>query len=142
MVKKWGREIFIFHAMRLVMLHLDSGAKLAVGQWIVWWSVCLGDLAVGGSFVFYLIIVVIFLGPGRAYSLQGILKLSNVGQGRKEWDHFYGWSWPLKTPSKDFNLTIVRLLGGMKWLKNGAGKFLYFMQLFLHYILSGENFIG
>ena len=32
MVKKWGREIFIFHAMRLVMLHLDSGAKLAVGQ--------------------------------------------------------------------------------------------------------------
>ena len=30
----------------------------------------------------------------------------------------------------------------MKWLKNGAGKCLYFMQLFLDYILFGENFIG
>ena len=30
----------------------------------------------------------------------------------------------------------------MKWLKNGAEKCLYFMQLFLHYIVFGENFIG
>ena len=30
----------------------------------------------------------------------------------------------------------------MKWLKNGEGKSLYFMQLFLQYILFGETFIG
>ena len=30
----------------------------------------------------------------------------------------------------------------MKWLKNGAGKILYFMKLFLHYILFVENLIG
>ena len=30
----------------------------------------------------------------------------------------------------------------MKWLKNWAGNCLYFMQLLLHYILFGENFIG
>ena len=30
----------------------------------------------------------------------------------------------------------------MKWLKNGAGKSLFFMQLYLHYILLGEDFIG
>ena len=29
-----------------------------------------------------------------------------------------------------------------KWLKNGARKCLYLMQLILHYILFGENFIG
>ena len=29
----------------------------------------------------------------------------------------------------------------MKWLKYGAGKSLYFIQLFLHYIVFGENFI-
>ena len=27
-------------------------------------------------------------------------------------------------------------------VKNGSGKSLYFMQLFPHYILFGENFIG
>ena len=53
-----------------------------------------------------------------------------------------GGSWPLKTPCKDFNLAIGGVLGWMKWLKNGAGKSLYFIQLFLHYILFGENFIG
>ena len=42
---------------------------------------------------------------------------------------------------KDFNSAIEGGLGSMKWLKNGAGKYLYFMQLFLHYILFGENFI-
>ena len=30
----------------------------------------------------------------------------------------------------------------MKRLKNGAGQCLYFMQLFLHYILFGENVIA
>ena len=28
----------------------------------------------------------------------------------------------------DFNLSVVGGLGWMKWLKNGAGKCLYFMQ--------------
>ena len=60
------------------------------------------------------------------------MRLSNRGQAIKGWDHAYGGSWPLKTPCKDFNWTIVGGLGWMKWLKNGPGKCLYFMQLFLH----------
>ena len=59
----------------------------------------------------------------------------------KGWYHFYGGRWPLKTPCKDFNLAILGL-GWMKLLKNGAEKCLYFMQLFWHSILLGENFIG
>ena len=50
--------------------------------------------------------------------------------------------WRELTSCKDFNLAIVGGLGWMKWLKSGAGKYLYFMQLFLHYIPFGENFIG
>ena len=50
--------------------------------------------------------------------------------------------WGELTPCKDFNLAIVGGLGWMKWLKSGTGKYLYFMQLFLHYIPVGENFIG
>ena len=50
-----------------------------------------------------------------------ILKLSNDGQVTKGWDHFYGGSWPFKTPCKDFDLAIVGGLGWMKWLKNGQG---------------------
>ena len=128
--------------MGLVTLPLESGPKLDVCSEFSGDQVCLGDLAVGGNFVFCLIIVVIFIGLGRAYRLGGTLTLSNAGQDRKWCDHFYGGSWPLKTPCKDFNLAIVGGLGWMKWLKNGAGKCLYFMQLFLHYILFGENFIG
>ena len=71
-----------------------------------------------------------------------ILKLSNRGQATKGWDHVYGESCPLKGPCKDFNFVIVGGLDWMKWLENGAGKCLYFMQLFLHNILFGENFIG
>ena len=71
-----------------------------------------------------------------------ILKLSNGGQVTKRLDHFYGGSWSHKTPCKDFNLAIVGGIGWMKWLKNAAEKCLSFMQLFLHYILFGENFIG
>ena len=72
-----------------------------------------------------------------------ILKLSNGGQATQGWDHFYGGSWPLKTPCKDFNLVIVGGgLGWMKWFKNVAWKCLYFMQVFLHYTLFGENLIG
>ena len=59
------------------------------------------------------------------------------GQAKNGWDRFYWEIWPLKTPCKDFNLAIAGELG-----KNGARKSLYFMQLFLHYILFGENFIG
>ena len=44
---------------------------------------------------------------------------------------FYGESCLLKTPYRDFNLAIVGELGWMKWLKNRAGKCIYFMQLFL-----------
>ena len=38
---------------------VDSGPKLAVGQWIAWWSGLPGDLAVGENFAFCLMIVVI-----------------------------------------------------------------------------------
>ena len=33
-------------------------------------------------------------------------------------------------------------LGWKRWSKNGAGKSLYFIQLFLRHILFDENFIG
>ena len=49
---------------------------------------------------------------------------------------------PSKTPSKDFNLAIVGGASLDEMVKNGAGESLYFMQVFLHYILSGEHFIG
>ena len=44
---------------------------------------------------------------------------------------------------RDFNLAIREGLGWVKWFKKWRqGKVLYFMQLFLHYIVLGENFIG
>ena len=43
---------------------------------------------------------------------------------------------------KDFNLAIAGELGWINWFKNEAGECLYFMQLFLLYILFGENFTG
>ena len=52
--------------------------------------------------------------------------------------------WGKLTPEdtiNGFNLAIGAGLGWTKWLENGAGKSLYFMQLFLHYILSGENLL-
>ena len=67
--------------MGLVRLPLDSSDQ-----------VCLGNLAVGGKFVFFLITIVIFIGLGRAYRLEGILKLSSGWQVAKGWDHFYGGS--------------------------------------------------
>ena len=42
----------------------------------------------------------------------------------------------------DFNLAIGGEPGWKKWLENGEGKSLYFMRLFLHYILFGQNFVG
>ena len=43
---------------------------------------------------------------------------------------------------KGLDWVIIGVLGWMKWLKKWAGKYLYFIQFFLHYILSGENLIG
>ena len=73
---------------------------------------------------------------------EEILKLSYGGGKPQRMGPFLRDSWPLKTPCKNVNLAIGGGLGWMKWLKNGAGKSLYFMQLFLHYIIFGENFIG
>ena len=70
-----------------------------------------------------------------------ILKLSYSGQATKGWEHFYMRGSFLKTPCKDFNLTIGGGLGWMKWLKNGAGKKIYFIELFLHDIFLAKNFI-
>ena len=69
-------------------------------------------------------------------------EVNKWGEATKGWDHFYARIWPLRTPCKDFTLAIVGGLGWMKSLKDGTGKCLYFMQLFLQYILFGENFIG
>ena len=49
--------------------------------------------------------------------------------------------WLLIRPYKDFNLAVGGGLGWMKWFKNGVKKSLHFMQLFLHYILFGENLL-
>ena len=113
----------------LVTLTFDSGPKLAVGQWIAWWSGLPWNLAVVGNSVCCLVIFVIFIGLGRAYGLGEILKLSCGGrragagvQAKREWDHFYGGRWPLITPCKDFNLAIVGGLSWMKWLKMGQRK--------------------
>ena len=131
--------------MGLVTLRLDSGPKLDVCSEFSGDQVCLGDLAVGGSFVFCLIIAVIFIGLVRAYSLwRGDFEVIKWGEGQatKGWNHFNGGNRPLQAPCKDFNLAIVGRLGWMKWLKNRLRKCLYFMKLFLHYTLFGENFIG
>ena len=129
--------------MGLVTLLLNSGPKLAVGKCIVWWS----GLPWGSSSGEKLCILSyhschIYRTWKRISLRGGILKLSNGRQATKGWDHFYGESWALKTPCKDFNLATVGGLVWMKWLKNGAGKCLYFMQLFLHCILFGEIFVG
>ena len=41
---------------------------------------------------------------------------------QKGWDHFYGRSWPLETPNKDFHLAIGGGLDCIKWLKGGTEK--------------------
>ena len=146
--------------MVLVMLPVDSCIKSAVGQWTASWSSLPGGLTVRGKLVFCLIIVVILIGLGRVYRLCGVgggvggvggggrgrrrldFEVMKWGKATKAWDHFYGGSWPLKTPCRDFNLVIVRELDSMKWLKNGTGHCLHFMQLFLHYIPFGENSIS
>ena len=49
------------------MLPLDSGPKLAVGQWIAWWSGLPVGSSSSGNFICCLIIDAIFIGLGRAY---------------------------------------------------------------------------
>ena len=58
--------------MGLVTLRLDSGDHI-----------CLGDLAVGGNFVFSLIIVAIFIGLGRAYRLGEDSEVTKWGASHK-----------------------------------------------------------
>ena len=96
------------------MLLLDSGPKLAVEQWIAWWSGLDGRSS----------------SRWKLYRLGEILKLSYERQATKGCDHFYWGSCALETPYKDFNLAIGRGLVWMKWLENGTGKNLYFMQLY------------
>ena len=72
-----------------------------------------------GNSVCCLVILVIFIGLGRAYGLGEILKSSCEGEGgggsiKMEWNKFYGGRWPLITPCKDFNLAIVGGLFSMK----------------------------
>ena len=58
--------------MGLVTLRLDSGDHI-----------CLGDPAVGGNFVFSLIIVVIFIGLGKAYRLGVDFEVIKWGASHK-----------------------------------------------------------
>ena len=76
------------------------------------------DLVVGGNSVCCLIIFVIFIGLGRAYRLGGDFEVNIWGE------------------------RLARRARLDEMVKNGAGKSLYFMQLFLHYVLFGENFIA
>ena len=56
---------------------------------------------------------------GRDFEV--LIKERGSGWAAKGWDHFYG-GWPLKTPRKDFDLTIGGGLGWMKCLEIGQGK--------------------
>ena len=73
---------------------------------------------------YYICHIYVFIGLGRAYRLGENLKLSygRGEQSKKGWDHFYGESWPLKVPCKDFTLATAGGLGWMEWLKMGQGK--------------------
>ena len=133
----------------LLKLPLNSGPKLAVGQWITCWSGLPGRSSSRGNFLCCLIIVSIFIGLRRACRFEGG---GRGGGGDFEvtiWGASYKgmvpFLWERLTPQdtmKDFNLAIGGEPGWKKWLENGEGKSLYFMRLFLHYILFGQNFIG
>ena len=92
-------------------LPVTKGSNKYQTQWLRWgwWGV---------NLVFCLIIVVIFIGLGRAYRLGwGHFEVIKWGTSHKGMEHFYGRSWPLKTPCKNFNLAIV----GLGWIKWGRG---------------------
>ena len=76
----------------LVTLPLDSDPKLAVGQWIAWWSVLPRGSSIRRKLVCCLIIVVMFIGLERAYRLgRGedfeviVLRSSRKGMGPFLW---------------------------------------------------------
>ena len=97
-----------------------------MGQWITWWWDLPGWSSSRGKLCILSYHNCHIYRTCKRIQVGGeILKLSNGGQATKEWDHFYGGSWPLKATCKDFNLAIVGELGWMKWLKNWAGKCLY-----------------
>ena len=79
----------------------------------------------GGNFVCCLIIIVKFIGLGRAcIKVGGDFEVIIWGwrQAKTGWNHFYGGSLPLETPCKNFNLAIG---GGAKldeWFKNEERK--------------------
>ena len=60
------------------------------------------------------------MGLGGTYSLKDDFKL--VGKPQRNGNIFYGGSWPLETPCKNFNSATGGGLGWIKWLKDGAGK--------------------
>ena len=74
------------------------------------------------------------MGLGGADGMGEDFKVIGLGEGQatKVWDHFLWGNWPLKTACKYFNFAIGGGMKYVKWLKNGAGKDLYFMRLFLH----------
>ena len=77
--------------MELVTMSLNSGPELDVGQSIAWWSGLPGDQAIGGNFVFCLIIVVIPIGLGRACRLGGgIWSYKMGGKPRRDGTIFMG----------------------------------------------------
>ena len=104
------------------MLSISSGQRLAVGQWRACWSgLPRGSTNRGKHCMLSYHICHIYrtwksihIGWGRVIIWRG--------QGKKGWDHFYGGSWPLKAPYKDFNLEIVGGLVWIKWLKMGQRK--------------------
>ena len=93
-------------------LPLDSGLKLAVGQWIAWWSGLPGESSSRGKLCILSYYTCHIYRTCKGIKVGGGLKLSNAGQATKGWDHFYEGSWSLKTPSKEFNLAIVGGLDG------------------------------
>ena len=106
--------------MGLETLLLDSGLKLAMGEWIAWWtglpgrtSRRRGTLYVVLTYSLWEDFKVIIWGPSHR-ALVGTI--------------FYLGNWPLETPSKDLHLAIG---GGLGWMKKiGQKKVLYFMQFF------------
>ena len=106
----------------------------------------LGDgefVEVGGNFTCCLG-VLIFMGLGKAYRLGGDFKVIVIwkgggGRGEGGLDLFYGGSWPLESPCKDFSLATGGGLGWMKWLNHRAGKGFIFHAIIP--ALFGKKFI-
>ena len=85
---------------------------------------------------------------GKHIGWEEILKSSSYGRGeggggRGEGegglDLFYGGSWPLESPCKDFSLATGGGLGWMKWLNHRAGKGFIFHAIIP--ALFGKKFI-